>query len=216
MFPESLERHLSEAGVIAVLVIDDADHAIPLTHALLEGGVTAMELTLRTPAAMEALSRILEVPEMTAGVGTILTPEQVSKVSSAGAAFGVAPGLNPRVIEQADRLGFPFAPGIVTPSELEKAVEMGCRTLKFFPAEAAGGMSYLKSMGGPYQHLGLRYIPLGGLNLNNAQTYLESPLVSAIGGSWIARRKMIRNQAWKTITRNASDCMEIIKQVRGA
>jgi 2-dehydro-3-deoxyphosphogluconate aldolase/(4S)-4-hydroxy-2-oxoglutarate aldolase len=215
VFSEELKEKISKSGVIAVLEIDEVNDAVPLAIALLDGGVTMMELTLRTPAALESLIRIKsQVPDMVAGVGTVLTVDQLRKIKDAGAIFGVAPGMNPRIVKASKELKLPFVPGIATPSELEQAVELGCKVLKFFPAEAAGGLNYLKSMAGPYNHLGLKYIPLGGLNLQNAQVYLESPLTLAIGGSWIAKRDIIRKKDWKTITRSARLAMNVVEKVR--
>ena len=142
---EQLSIHLQRTGVIAVLMIDRADDAVPLARALLAGGVDCIELTLRTDAALESLRRIrAEVPEMTVGVGTILTPQQAHDARDAGASFGVAPGMNPRVVAEAKRIGLPFAPGICTPTDIELAVEAGCRVLKFFPSEPSGGLAYLR------------------------------------------------------------------------
>jgi 2-dehydro-3-deoxyphosphogluconate aldolase/(4S)-4-hydroxy-2-oxoglutarate aldolase len=198
------------------LTIDEVESAVPVARALVDGGINAMELTLRTPAAVDALRRIkVEVPEMMAGIGTILTTEQVKQVAEAGAAFGVAPGLNPHVVKKAQSIGLPFAPGIVTPSDIELAVELECRLLKFFPAEASGGLSYLKSMAAPYAHLNLRYIPLGGINADNMKSYLENPLVSALGGSWIAPRNLIQEQNWSAITQNAQQASQIVKEITG-
>ncbi|NCF92316.1 MAG: bifunctional 4-hydroxy-2-oxoglutarate aldolase/2-dehydro-3-deoxy-phosphogluconate aldolase [Verrucomicrobiaceae bacterium] len=190
--------------VVAVLVIDDEEHAVPLAEALLDGGVDIMELTLRTNAAMGALKRIrTSVPEMIAGIGTILTPDQAKAVHDADASFGVSPGLNERVLETARNLGLPFAPGIVTPSDIERALEYDLRVLKFFPAGPSGGLSYLNAIAAPYQHLGVRYLPLGGVNQENMGDYLANPNVAAIGGSWIATRKTIEAGDWATITANA-------------
>jgi 2-dehydro-3-deoxyphosphogluconate aldolase/(4S)-4-hydroxy-2-oxoglutarate aldolase len=212
--PEILEQ-IQKSGVIAVLIIDKVEDAVPLARALIDGGINAMELTLRTPVAIDALRRIkAEVPEMIAGIGTILTTEQVKQAAEAGAAFGVAPGVNPRVVKKAQSIGLPFAPGIVTPSDIEQSVELGCRLLKFFPAEACGGLSYLKSMAAPYMHLNLRYIPLGGIDAGNMKSYLENPLVAALGGSWIAPHKLIQQQSWQTITQNARQAAEIVKEIR--
>ncbi len=199
-------EEVEKAAVAAVLVVDEVDAAVPLAHALLDGGITAMELTLRTPAAVAALKAIrTKVPEMLAGVGTILTPEQVVQASEAGAAFGVAPGQNPRVVRAAKETDLPFAPGVATPSELELAIELGCRNVKFFPAEAQGGLPYLRSMMAPYKHLGIRTIPLGGLNLDNFEEYLADDNVLAIGGSWIAPRALIQAQDWPAIRHNAEN-----------
>lgn len=214
-FPENILNRIEQCGVIAVLIIDDVEHAVPVAESLLAGGIGAMELTLRTPAAIDSLIRINEqVPEMLAGIGTVLTTGQVEEIVKAGAAFSVAPGLNPEVVAKAQELGLPFAPGIATPSELEKAISMGCREIKFFPAQPLGGIKYLKSCGAPYKHLGIRYIPLGGLNAGNMSDYLKEPSVMALGGSWIAKRELISNQDWKTITNNAAQARKLTDQAR--
>ncbi len=215
--PDELTARIKQAGVVAVLVIDRAEDAVPLAKALLRGGIGAMELTLRTPAALEALQRVVaEVPEMLPGIGTILTPKQAEEAKQAGAAFGVAPGLNRRVVKAAQQCGLPFSPGIATPSDLEAALELGCPDVKFFPAEPSGGLSYLKSISAPYAHMGVRFIPLGGLNVDNVASYLDSPLVMAVGGSWLAPRDLIREQDWDAIRERASQATAIVQRVRQA
>lgn len=214
---DKLCNKMYQSGVIAVLVIDDVKDAVPLARALLEGGVDIMELTLRTPAAMEALQEIKKhVPEMMVGIGTVLTSDQVKQIKQLGAAFAVAPGLNPNVVKTAQQEGLPFSPGIVTPSDIECAVELGCNVLKYFPAEPAGGLAYLKSMANPYNHLGLKYVPLGGLNQNNFKAYLEFPSILAVGGSWIAKRDVIQKNDWKIITDNARQASQVIRNLRGS
>ncbi len=216
LFNEKLTKKIENCGVIAVLVIDEVKDAVPLAKALLAGGIDVMELTLRTPAAIGALKEIIaNVPEMTAGIGTILTPEQVDEVKTAGAAFGVAPGLNPRVLTRAKEVGLPFAPGICTPSDIEAALEFNCRMLKFFPAETCGGLKHLKSMAAPYQHLGLKFVPLGGLKQDNLATYLSDPLILAAGGSWLAKRDVIKANDWKAITSAAAKASETVKSLKG-
>ena len=210
----SIFEKVAELRVVAVLVIDDEEHAVPLAEALLEGGVQVMELTLRTDAAMGALRKIrASVPEMIAGIGTILTPDQAKEVRDADAAFGVSPGLNETVLDTARDIGLPFAPGIVTPSDIERSLRYDCKVLKFFPAEPSGGLSYLDAIAAPYHHLGLRYMPLGGVNLDNMGTYLANPFVAAIGGSWIAKRPLIAAQDWAAVTANAR---EAVAKVQGA
>lgn len=210
---ENVYNRISKAGIVAVLVVDDVECAVPLANALLQNGITAMELTLRTPVAVESLKQIKkQFPEMLAGIGTVLSISQLEEVAEAKADFAVAPGLNPRIVEKAKELSLPFAPGIATPSDIELAVELGCKTLKFFPAEPSGGLKYLKSMATPYQHLNLQYIPLGGINADNVGGYLESPLISAIGGSWIAPRNLIQNKDWNTIAKNAKQASKILKE----
>jgi 2-dehydro-3-deoxyphosphogluconate aldolase / (4S)-4-hydroxy-2-oxoglutarate aldolase len=217
LFTIQLQERINECSVIAVLVVDEVPRAVPLARALIRGGIRGMELTLRTPAAFEALARIRqEVPEMLAGIGTILTPEQVIDAKNGGATFGVAPGMNGAVVEKAKSVGLPFAPGIATPTDIEHALEKGCRVLKFFPAEPAGGVAYLKSIVAPYSHLKPRFIPLGGIHSENLRSYLELPDVIAVGGSWIAPRDLIKTGNWDAISRNAEACMTIVRQTRGA
>jgi len=201
---------VSQCRVVAVLVIDREDDAVPLAEALLEGGVKVMELTLRTEAAMGALKKIrAQVPDMIAGIGTILTPDQAKEVRDADGSFGVSPGLNPNVMEAARDCGLPFAPGIVTPSDIEQALGYDCQVLKFFPAEPSGGLNYLNAIAAPYQHLGIKYMPLGGVNLQNMGDYLSNQHVAAIGGSWIAPRNLIADHDWETIRKNAREAVGI-------
>ncbi|HAK46044.1 MAG TPA: keto-deoxy-phosphogluconate aldolase [Spirochaeta sp.] len=216
MIPDGLEKKIEEAGIIAVLVINDSEKAVPLAKTLLNSGITAMELTLRTDAALDSLKKITaEAPEMTAGAGTVLTPAQIAEVKSAGVEFAVTPGLNPNVMNAAADADIPFAPGICIPSEIECGVEAGCRILKYFHAEGMGGLKYLKGINTPYKFLGLRYIPLGGLNIDNMRNYLEAPEIIALGGSWIAPSKLIDAGDWDTIARNADAAVKIMNEVRG-
>lgn len=215
LFPDDLLARIERTGVIAVLVLDDPRHAVPVGRALLDGGVDVIELTLRTPAALESLSLLRrELPELLLGAGTVRTPRQVDEVVEAGAAFALAPGLNRAVIERAAARRLPFIPGVMTPSELDTALELGCREVKFFPAEPAGGVRLLASLHSPFGHLGVRYIPLGGLNLSNAPTYLAEPSVLAVGGSWIATRELIRRETWGLITAAAREARDLADRHR--
>lgn len=215
MIPDTVNHRVSQSGIVAVLVIDDAANAVPLARALLAGGVDVMELTLRTDAALDSLKAIrAEVPEMLAGIGTVLTPNQVEAAHEAGAAFAVAPGFNPRVVRAAKDAGLPFAPGICTPSDIEGALELDCNVLKFFPAETSGGLAHLKNIAAPYQHLGLTYIPLGGVSAKNLGDYVGSPLVAAVGGSWLAKRETIAAKDWAAITANCQEARQIISSIR--
>lgn len=212
---DPLTQHLRRTGVIAVLMIDRVDDAVPLARALLAGGVDCIELTLRTDAALDSLRRIrAEVPEMVVGVGTILTPKQVNDAREAGASFGVAPGMNPRVVAEAQRIGLPFAPGVCTPTDIELALEAGCKVLKFFPSEPSGGLIYLRSIVAPFAHLGVQFIPLGGVGAGNAAHYLKEPSVLALGGSWLAPKDIIAKGGWEVITALAREASDIVKQVR--
>ena len=216
MFPGDLSERICQAGVIAVLAVDRVEDAEPLAEALLAGGISAMELTLRTPVAMEALKAVsCRVPQMLAGVGTILTPDQLRRARDAGATFGVSPGVNPGVLRAAINERFPFAPGVMTPTDIEVALEHGCDLLKFFPAEPSGGLSFLHAMAAPYAFRNLRFIPLGGLNTDNIRSYISDPLISAVGGSWLAPRDVVAAGNWKRITRLASEARKITDEVRG-
>lgn len=197
---EAILQRIERCGVVAVLVIDEVADAVPVARALCDGGIDVMELTLRTPAAIDALAAIRkDVPEMLPGIGTILRIDQVRAVHEAGAAYGVSPGINRRVVEAAQLLGLPFAPGVATPSELEAALELGCHIVKLFPAEPLGGLEYVRSIAAPYAHLGIRFLPLGGLNPENMGSYLIDPLTLAVGGSWLAPRTLIRSGDWLAI-----------------
>ncbi|HUX56875.1 MAG TPA: bifunctional 4-hydroxy-2-oxoglutarate aldolase/2-dehydro-3-deoxy-phosphogluconate aldolase [Bacteroidales bacterium] len=208
-------KKIDDAGVIAVLIIDDLNHTVPVARALLSGGVNAIELTLRTPLAIDAALKIKkEVPEMILGIGTVLTVDQVKAVADVGADFAVAPGCNPRIIAEAYKHSLSFAPGIMTPTDIEIAVEQGCRVLKYFPAETSGGIHHLENIASPYQYLGLKFIPLGGCNMDNARSYLESPLITAIGGSWVAKRPLIQAENWDAITANAREIRDLIIKIR--
>jgi 2-dehydro-3-deoxyphosphogluconate aldolase/(4S)-4-hydroxy-2-oxoglutarate aldolase len=212
MSPEIAEKIIKDR-VIAVLVVDELKHAVPLAKALVKGGVNVIELTLRTPVALDAVKAINnEVPEITLGVGTVLTSLQVEAVAKIGADFAVAPGCNPSVIKAAKECGLSFAPGIMTPTDIEIAVELGCRILKYFPAESSGGLKHLQSMVSPYQYLGLKFIPLGGLNIQNVAAYLQSSLIAAVGGSWIAKRSLIQAENWDAIIQNAQEIRKLIEK----
>lgn len=201
---------LNASCVVAVLIIDRAEDAVPVAEALLAGGVTAMELTLRTPAALDALRAVKRAaPQMLAGIGTVLRPEQVTQVLDAGGEFGVAPGMNPRVVEAALKAGLPFAPGVCTPSDIEQALEFDRRLLKFFPAEPSGGLAYLRSIAAPYAHLGVKFLPLGDLTVKNMADYLREPSVGGIGGSWLAPRDVIRARDWPRITAAAKEAIAV-------
>ena len=165
-------------------------------------------MTLRTQRAFECISAIAGAGlPLALGVGTILTPEQAREAKNRGADFGVSPGCNVRVIDAAAEAGLPFAPGIMTPSEIEQALEHGCKLMKFFPAESSGGMKHLQSMAAPYKHLGISFIPLGGLKLSNMKSYTDSTLVTAIGGSWIAPTSLIDAKDWVQIRKNAEEAV---------
>ena len=214
-FPDEILQRLRQASVVAGFSVNKVEHAVPVAEALLAGGIDAIELTMRTPVAIDAVRAIgIEVPDMLLGVGTILTSGQAVEAKAAGADFGVAPGLNARVVNESSNIGLPFAPGIATPSELESAIGLGCRFVKFFPAEALGGIRYLQSMGAPYQHLGIQYFPLGGLNAENMLDYLREPSVAAIGGSWVVNESLVENGDWAGIASRAAEVRATLSEGR--
>lgn len=209
--PEEIQNKIAEEGIIAVLEIEYEQNAVPLAKALLDGGITVIELALRTPAAFPSIAIIAkEIPQMYIGIGTIIEPGQAAMVKKEnGVRFGVSPGINPEIVKEAITADLPFAPGIATPSEIEQAISLGCRVVKFFPAEGMGGLSYLKSINAPYNHLGVKYIPLGGVTVENLPHYAQFSPVLAIGGSWIAPKDLINTQNWTEITRRAKEAKEI-------
>ncbi|MGA0369190.1 MAG: bifunctional 4-hydroxy-2-oxoglutarate aldolase/2-dehydro-3-deoxy-phosphogluconate aldolase [Kiritimatiellia bacterium] len=196
--------------VIPVIVLDHADDALPLSEALLAGGIRIIEITFRTAAASESISRIAgKLPEMLVGAGTVVTPEAAQRAYESGSRFALAPGCDPETVSFFAEKEIPFIPGVMTPSDLQAAYKAGCHYMKFFPAEAAGGVSMLKNLSAPYQHLGIKFCPTGGIHLNNMRDYLSLPQVFAIGGSWIATRQQIAEKDWAGITAQARMAMEM-------
>ncbi|MEU3622047.1 keto-deoxy-phosphogluconate aldolase [Amycolatopsis coloradensis] len=175
---------LGLSPVMPVVVLDDAADAVPTARALLAGGIGVIELTLRTPAALASIERIAaEVPEIVIGAGTVTAPEHAKQAADAGAKFLVTPGCTDSVLDAAFDTGLPFLPGASTVSEAMRLAERGLTALKFFPAEASGGVAYLKSIGGPLP--GLRFCPTGGITVKTAPDYLALSTVGCIGGSWL-------------------------------
>lgn len=203
-------KQITQTRLVPVAVIDDAADAVSLAESLHEAGVEIIEVTFRTPAAAAAVREIAKAfPNMLVGAGTLLDVYQVEQARDAGAKFGVAPGLNESVVLKTIDLDFPFIPGVMTPSDVEKGLSLGCRLLKFFPAEPAGGIKMLKALAGPYSHTGVKFIPLGGVNAGNAAAYLREPVVAAIGGSWFVERKLVQAKDWKTIRRLTEEAVAI-------
>jgi len=191
---------IGRVRIIPVVALDSEELVEPLAEALLKAGLDVMEVTFRSAAAAPALRRIAaRFPQMLLGAGTLLDPRQVDVAVDAGANFAVAPGLNDRVVDAARQAGVVMIPGVMTPSEVERAMSLGCRTLKFFPAESAGGVAMLKALDGPYAHTGVRFVPTGGINMSNMLPYLERPSVIAVGGSWMVEKKLIAGRDWRQI-----------------
>ena len=175
-----------------------------------------MEITFRTAAAPEAI-RILarQRPNMIVGAGTVLTPENVKAARKAGAQFAVAPGLNPKIAKMATDLGLLFVPGVATPSEIELALSLGYRLLKFFPAEQLGGVALLNALYAPYAHTGVAFVPLGGVNPANLESYLASNAVAAVGGTWLARKEDLAARRWDEIRQRCAAATKIVRRIRG-
>jgi 2-dehydro-3-deoxyphosphogluconate aldolase/(4S)-4-hydroxy-2-oxoglutarate aldolase len=203
---------LRETKIVPVIVINDADDAVPLAAALTEGGLACAEVTFRTKAAGEALRRICaENPEMLAGAGTVLTPQQAKEARDAGAHFIVAPGFSPAVVDYCLEHDIPVYPGVCTPTDVEAALAKGLKTLKFFPAEPAGGVPYLKAISAPYNMVS--FMPTGGINAANIGSYLEMKNVVACGGSWMAPNDWI---AAKEFDRIRQATKQAVATVAGA
>lgn len=198
----TIDEILGAARLIPVIEIDDAARAGDLGRALLAGGVRVAELTLRTPAALDALTVMkAEVPGLIVGMGTIITPGQAGEAASAGADFLVTPGTTPRLIEAVRATGLPALPGVATVGEAIAVLEAGFAKQKFFPAEAAGGVTFLKSIAGPVP--AITFCPTGGISAEKARDYLGLPNVACVGGSWVAPRAMIASGDWAGVEENA-------------
>jgi 2-dehydro-3-deoxyphosphogluconate aldolase/(4S)-4-hydroxy-2-oxoglutarate aldolase len=199
--------------LICVAVIEQADDAVPLAEALLAGGLKGIEVTFRTAGAAEAIARIRQaLPAMQVGAGTLLSADQVKQAVDAGAQFGVSPGLSEAVLNAARTANLPLFPGVITPTEVTRALELGWKHLKFFPAEAAGGVNMLKALAGPFGHTGVKFVPTGGITAANLPHYLALPQVAAVGGSWMAERKLVAVKAWSQITALTAGALHIVSQ----
>jgi len=210
---QTLER-LGELALVPVIEIEQAEHAAPLGQALLAGGLPCVEITFRTAAAEEAIRRIASAcPEIVAGAGTVLSVDQAQRAVRAGARFIVSPGFNPQVVEWCLEQAVPVTPGVATPTEIEMALDKGLTILKFFPAEALGGIATLKAIAAPYK--AVKFIPTGGINPQNLADYLKLPMVHACGGSWLAPAKLISAGAFDEITRLTQEAVAIVRQQRG-
>lgn len=191
------------APVIPVLTVEQVADAVPLARALVKGGLPVLEITLRTEAALEALAAIArEVPQAVVGAGTVLDQAQLRRAVDAGARFGVSPGCTPAVAAAVEAAGLPFLPGVQTVSEAMALMELGFRILKFFPADVAGGQTWLKAASAPLA--GLRFCPTGGIGAETAAAYLALPNVACVGGSWVAPRDAVTSGDWPRIERLAA------------
>lgn len=196
----TIYKQIEQYQLMPVVKLERVEDAVPLAQALCDGGLACAEITFRTAVAAETIAAITKAfPHMLIGAGTILTTEQADAAIAAGAAFLVSPGLNPDVVSYCQSKGYPILPGVCTPSEIEKALAMGLTYLKFFPAEAAGGTAMLKALSAPYAMV--RWMPTGGVSLQNLRSYLDLPSVFACGGSWMVADKWIKAGDFATITK---------------
>ena len=206
---DAMIKELYSIGLIPVIKIENPDDAVPLAKALIDGGLPAAEITFRTKCAAEAIKNITEAfPEMLVGAGTVLTTEQVDAAIAAGSKFLVSPGLNPKVVAYAQEKGCPMLPGCANPSDVEAALELGLTTVKFFPAEAVGGLKMLKAMAAPYGQL--TFMPTGGINENNLLDYLKFNKIIACGGSFMVNEDLIKAKDWAAITALTKNAVKIM------
>ncbi|HEY4687811.1 MAG TPA: bifunctional 4-hydroxy-2-oxoglutarate aldolase/2-dehydro-3-deoxy-phosphogluconate aldolase [Anaerolineae bacterium] len=212
--PETILETLGDLGLVPVVKIDRAENAVPLAQALIDGGLPCAEITFRTAAAEEAIRRIASaLPQAVVGAGTVLSVDQAEKAVSAGAQFIVSPGFDPKVVDWCLAKSAPVIPGVATPTEINMALDKGLRILKFFPAEAFGGIHTLKAIAAAYGNV--RFIPTGGIDLKNLAEYLSLPSVYACGGSWLVTSQLVSSGQYAEISRLAQEARAIVRQVRG-
>lgn len=204
----AIKEIMNTSPVIPVMVINRLEHAAPLAHALVEGGLKVLEITLRTPVALDAIKTIkAEVPGAIVGAGTVINTETLQQAIDAGSEFLVSPGVTENLIDSAVASGVPILPGVISPSEVMRLMEKGITEMKFFPAEAAGGVPMLKSIGGPLPQV--TFCPTGGVSPKNAQEYLALKNVACVGGSWMAPADLVDAENWEEITRRAKEAAQI-------
>ena len=205
---------IGQMGIVPVVVLNDVKNAVPLAQSLINGGLPCAEVTFRTEAAQQSIAEISKnFPQMFVGAGTVLTTEQVDRAVDAGAKFIVSPGFNPKVVEYCIKKGYPVTPGIMTPTELEMALEFGLDVVKFFPAENAGGLKMIKAMAAPYTKM--TFMPTGGINPQNVREYLQCDKILACGGSWMVKGDLINNGNFAEIEKLTKEASQIVKEIRG-
>lgn len=206
-------KKIQEIGIVPVVVLDDAKDAAPLAKALMDGGIPCAEVTFRTDAAEESIRIMSEqFPDMLVGAGTVLTTDQVDRAVEAGAKFIVSPGLNPRIVKYCVDKGILITPGCSNPSDVEQALENGLEVVKFFPAEAAGGLPMIKAMAAPY--VGVKFMPTGGINAKNVREYLAYNRIIACGGSWMVKGELVKEGKFDEIEKLTREAVEIVKESR--
>lgn len=210
---KTLEEQFYEFGVVPVVVLERAEDALPLADALVKGGLPCAEVTFRTDAAEESIRLMCRnYPKMLVGAGTVLTTQQVDRAVAAGAKFIVSPGFDPEIVDYCLEKQIPVLPGCITPSEVAQAVKRGLKTIKFFPAEQAGGVAMLKAMAAPYNML--KFMPTGGINPDNLKNYLEFTRIICCGGSWMVKGDLINNGKFDEIEALTRQAAELVKSIR--
>ena len=205
---------IGKMGIVTVVVLNDVKNAVCLAPSLINGGLPCAEVTFRTEAAQQSIAEISKnFPQMFVGAGTVLTTEQVDRAVDAGAKFIVSPGFNPKVVEYCIKKGYPVTPGIMTPTELEMALEFGLDVVKFFPAENAGGLKMIKAMAAPYTKM--KFMPTGGINPQNVREYLQCDKILACGGSWMVKGDLINSGNFAEIEKLTKEASQIVKEIRG-
>ena len=211
---KTLEEQFYDFAVVPVVVLEDAKDAVPLAEALVKGGLPCAEVTFRTDAAEESIRLMCEkYPEMLVGAGTVLTTEQVDRAVAAGAKFIVSPGFDAEIVDYCLEKEIPVLPGCITPSEVAQAVKRGLRTVKFFPAEQAGGLPMIKAMAAPYTML--KFMPTGGISTKNLKDYLGFDKIICCGGSWMVKGDLIKNKEFDKIAEMTKEAVELAASVRG-
>lgn len=208
-----LAEKFQKIGVVPVVVLEDVKDAVPLAEALVEGGLPCAEVTFRTEAAEESIRLMAEqFPDMLVGAGTVLTKEQVDAAAKAGAKFIVSPGFDPEIVDYCLEKEIPVYPGCVSPSEVAQAVKRGLKVVKFFPAEPAGGLKYIRAIAALYTMM--KFMPTGGINPQNVREYLAYDRIAACGGSWMVKNTMIENNEFDRIEELVKEAVEIVKESR--
>lgn len=211
---KTLEEQFYDFAVVPVVVLEDAKDAVPLAEALVKGGLPCAEVTFRTDAAEESIRLMCEkYPEMLVGAGTVLTTEQVDRAVAAGAKFIVSPGFDAEIVDYCLKKEISVLPGCITPSEVAQAVKRGLRTVKFFPAEQAGGLPMIKAMAAPYTML--KFMPTGGISTKNLKDYLGFDKIICCGGSWMVKGDLIKNKEFDKIAEMTKEAVELAASVRG-
>ena len=211
---EKTDKQIMEYGIMPVVVLEDAKDAKPLADALIGGGLSCAEVTFRTAAAEEAI-RIMcrEHPDMLVGAGTVLTVAQVERAVSAGAKFIVSPGFDAEIVDYCLEKGIAVYPGCITPTEIAQAVKRGLKVVKFFPATQFGGVVTMKALAAPYA--GIKFMPTGGIHLENLEEFLRCPAVIACGGSWMVKKDLIQSGQFQTIQKKTEEAVSLVRKIRG-